>query len=98
MIEPVLIISFMVFAIWYTMQPGEIFGKLGDWLERNLPEVLHSPVFDCAICMTPWYGSAIYWLIWGQSWLHWLSCVIGAMGLNVILSKLFPDKDERDTD
>jgi hypothetical protein len=90
MIESILIISFIVFAVWYTMQPGEIFGRLGDWLERKLPIKLHPPVFECPVCMVPYYGSAVYWLVWGVSWQHWIVCVIAAMGLNVVLNKLFP--------
>jgi len=93
MLEKIIIISLLVFAIWYTMQPGEIFGRLARWLESHLPYQLHNPVFDCPVCQVPWYGTGLYWLIWGTSWQQWPVVVFGAMGLNVILTRLFPDKD-----
>lgn len=94
MLEKTTIISFLVFAIWYTMLPGEIFGRLGRWLEKHLPHYLHNPVFDCPVCQVPWYGSAMYWIIWGSSWQEWPVVVISAMGLNVILTRFFPNKDD----
>jgi hypothetical protein len=103
MIEKIFIISFLVFAIWYTMKPGEIFESLGYWFEKNLPEKIHPAVFSCFVCMCPYYGSLLYWLIWGL-WLHvaqwqeWLVVVIAAMGLNGIFSHLFPKDDDPDDD
>lgn len=55
-----MIAGVMVFAIWYTMRPGEIFGALGDWFDRVLPEQIKSPVFECPVCMFPYYGTPIY--------------------------------------
>jgi hypothetical protein len=101
MIEKILIISLLVLSIHYTYQPGEIFARLGSWFERNLPYQIHQPVFDCNICMCPWYGSVIYWAVWGL-WLHtgtwqeWVIVIIGAMGINIIINKWAPDKDDRD--
>lgn len=92
-LEKIPVISFIVFAVWYCYQPGEIFGCVGDWLHAHTPDWMHKPLFDCVNCMTPWYGSAAYWLIWGNSWREWIPCVIGAMGLNVVLTKLFPKDD-----
>lgn len=99
MIEKIFIISFIVFAIHYTMLPGEIFGKLGNWFADNLPGAIHKPVFDCPVCMGFWYGTIIYWLVWGlwlcvSTWQEWIVCAIGVVGLNFVLSKLFPDKDD----
>jgi hypothetical protein len=93
MIEQILIISFWVFAIHYTMQHGEIFGWIGDWFSEVLPEKLHNPVFDCEVCMCPWYGSFLYIIMWKPTWHEFgiaLIVVIAATGLNAILTKLFP--------
>lgn len=99
MLEKIFIISFIVFAIWYSMKPGEIFDKLSDRLEKMLPEKIHPAVFSCPVCMTPHYGSILYWLIWGfwkhtAQWQEWPVVVIGAMGLNAIFSHLFPPDEE----
>jgi hypothetical protein len=93
MIEKIIIIALLVNAIHYVMQPGEIFSFIGAVLSDNLPEVLHNPVFDCNVCMTPWYGTALYFLIpWPHCWQDWLVVVIAAMGLNVVINLLKPDK------
>lgn len=60
MLERIVIISTIVFAIWYTMQDGEIFGALGNWYDKHLPEKLKAPVFDCPVCMVPWYGTPLF--------------------------------------
>lgn len=93
MFEQIIIIALLVLSIHYTMQPNEIFGKLGDCLEDRLPDKVHSAVFACNVCMCPWYGSVLYWLI---PWQHKLwQCpitVIGAMGINIIINKWSHDK------
>jgi hypothetical protein len=98
MIEQIIIIALLVLSIHYTMQPDEIFGKLGDWLEDHLPDAIHPAVFACNVCMCPWYGSALYWVIpWqrigmtAQDWVAWPVVVIGAMGVNVVINKWAPD-------
>lgn len=97
MVEAAFIISLLVLSIHYTMQEGEIFGGLGKWFSNNLPYAIHQPVFECNVCMTPWYGSLIYVLIWGVNW-QWPVVVIAAMGLNIIYNRINVSslKDEED--
>lgn len=90
MIEKIFIVSFIVYAIWYSYQEGEIFGKLGQWFERNLPEKIHPPVFECAVCMAGIYGAIIYWLIWHNDVKEWIIVNIAAIGFNAVLNKMFP--------
>lgn len=92
MLEHSTIIALLVLSIWYTLQEGEIFGKVGVWLENHTPEAIHDPLFACNVCMTFWYGSALYWLIFGNNWIEWLIVVIVAMGINIVVNKLSPDK------
>ena len=87
MISQALIIALLVLAIYYTMQEGEIFGGLGRWLERNTPTKIHPALFECNVCMTPWYGSVLYILIYGIN-IGWPVVVFGAMGLNIVIYKL----------
>lgn len=87
-----LIIALLVLSIHYTMIEGEILGKLGIWFTNNLPTKIHPAVFECNVCMCPYYGSAIYVLLWGVSW-QWPVVVICAMGFNIIINKWTPDKD-----
>lgn len=86
-------LSFIIFAIWYTMQDGEIFGALGN-LFSKLPVVFHNPLYDCPVCMVPWYGLPItIFLFHVYDPLQIILIIIPAMGLNVVLLKLAPDKD-----
>jgi len=87
MIEAAVIISLLVLSIHYTMQEGEIFGGLGKWFEKTMPHQLHQPLFECNVCMTPWYGSVLYVLIYGVSW-QWPVVIITAMGLSILYNRV----------
>lgn len=95
MLEHATIIALLVLSIWYTMQEGEIFGFMQQFDHWKIAPAL----FDCNVCMTPYYGSALYWLIPWQmlnlpeaSLIGWPIVVISAMGINAALNKLSPDK------
>ena len=50
--------------IWgfeYTFKPGEIFGRAGEWMNRNLPEWLCKPTFACKYCMSSVHGTILFW-------------------------------------
>lgn len=92
MIEKIVITALIVLSIWYSMQEGEIFGFVTKWGEKHLPECWQQPVFACNVCMSPYYGTIIYVIVWRNSWLEWIVVVIGAMGVNAAINKLAPDK------
>lgn len=88
MIEQSLIISLLVLSIHYTMQEGEIFEGLGKWFSNHLPTQIHPAVFECNVCMCFWYGSGLYWLIYGFGIADWLITVIVAMGLSIMYNRI----------
>lgn len=95
MLEHAAIIALLVLSIWYTYQEGEIFGFVQRWSNWKIAPAL----FECNVCMSPYYGSALYWLIpWEQlrlpaaTHIGWPIVVITAMGINAALNKLTPDK------
>ena len=92
MLEKIIIISLIVFAIWYTMQEGEIFGKLGNLFNRILPAWMHNPIYDCPVCMNFWYGVPLYWLIYGSNWRECFIVAIAGIGFNCIITRLWPEK------
>lgn len=97
MLEQSAIIALLVLSIWYTMQEGEIFHGIAKWFERNTPPAFHPPLFECNVCMCFWYGSVLYFAIYGfwlqiSTWQNWFVVVICAMGINVVINKLSPDK------
>lgn len=75
------IISFLVFAIHYVFQRGEIFGFVDKWYEDIAERAAHNnnmwlynfmarakePLFACPVCMAPWHGTYLYWFI---QWPH----------------------------
>ncbi len=89
------IIALLVLAIWYTFQEGEIFGFVS-YYGDNLPDKLQQPIFGCNVCMTPWWGSLIYWVLhflgfWdGKSIVVGIITVIVGMGINAAINKLSP--------
>lgn len=93
MIEKVLIMSLWTIGYCCTFWEGMIFEKIGNWLEKKLPEYIQKPVYSCFICACFWWGSLIYWLVWGNSVIEWFITVVAAMGLNGALSKLFRKDD-----
>lgn len=88
MIEKILIISFIVIGVWCMYLPTMILGWAGDWLDSHLPEWLKPPIYDCCVCMAFWYGSVLYWIIWGQSVKEWLIVIFASMGFNTIFVKI----------
>lgn len=95
MIEQSLIISLLVLSIWYCCQEGEIFG----FMQRFYHWKIAPALFECNVCMSPWYGTPMYWLIpWEvfgfapSSLIGWPIVVICAMGINAAINKLSPDK------
>lgn len=92
MIEQSIIIALIVLSIWYTMQEGEIFEVLGIFFYDKFPKSIHPALFECNVCMTFWYGSGLYWLIWGYNWQQWLIVVVVAMGFNIVINKWSHDE------
>lgn len=92
MIGQGVIVGLMVLCLWYTFQEGEIFGFVTKWGDEHVPEKLRPPLYDCNVCMTFWYGSGIYWIVWRNTWIEWLIVVFVAMGFNIVINKLSPEK------
>ncbi len=78
-------------AIWATMWEEAIFDFVRTWGEKNLSEKMQKPIYDCPVCMCFWYGSLFYIFVYHGGLLDWFITVVGAMGLNAVLIKLFPD-------
>lgn len=90
MLEQSAIIALLVLSIWYTYQEDEIFHGMSRFMEKYTPAAIHPALFECNVCMTPWYGSVLYVLMYGISW-QWPVVVITAMGINSAINKLSPN-------
>lgn len=83
MIQNAFVIAMIVFFIYMTFRPLMIFGFVNVWLKTWLPKKLWKPVFDCPICMTPWYGSIIYFALLNapSQFVTWMLTVGTAAGI-----------------
>lgn len=52
----------LIIGIWYAFSPGEIFGKLGDYMEERVGEFWMKPIAYCIMCMSSVYGTLVFWL------------------------------------
>lgn len=93
MITQIIIISLSVYFIHACFWPNMIFGRIAAWLEARIPDKLTQPLFNCPICMTPWWGAGLYWIAvytnipYFTTW-HWptvIAVLFSAAGLNTIL-------------
>lgn len=61
MIQQVIFIALSVYFIHACFWPTMIFGKLAQDADTWMPEWAKKPLYDCPICMTVWWGWALYW-------------------------------------
>jgi len=55
--------------------------------------MIYKPIYGCPICMTPWWGTLIYWIFFHISWQDWFLTVGGAAGLTVIAVTFIDARD-----
>lgn len=86
-----LIISLIVLFIHACTWEGMIFAKIKKFIK---PEgMLYKPIYGCPICMTPYWGTAIYWLFFNNSIQDWILTIGAAAGLSVLYVLLIDIKD-----
>ena len=59
MVSTAFIIAFIVYFIKATTWKGMIFHEITNKIEL-WPEFIRKPLYECPICMTPWWGLIIY--------------------------------------
>ena len=87
-IQKAFIIAMMVIALWCCFLPGMIFGKINYLRIRNY---IKSPLYECPVCMSAWYGSVIYWFCFAGSWHEWLIVIPVSMGMITFFVKIKKD-------
>ncbi len=96
-----LIISLIVLFLHATTWDGMIFENIKKLIK---PEGnLYKPIYGCPICMTPWWGTLLYFIffapfsgLWDNSWLSikpWLLTVGMASGLSVLWVAVLSARD-----
>jgi hypothetical protein len=90
MLEKIIVVTLLVWAVYIAMQPTMIFEFVADWLEHNFPPILQKPMHSCVVCMGGVWGMFFYWLVYGGGVHEWLVVNIGVIGLNAIIVTLQP--------
>lgn len=94
MLEKIIIISLFTIGYCCTFWEGMIFEKIGDTLEKWLPEYMNKPLWSCYICCCFWVGTFIHIFIWRESVKEWILTTLSAMGLNAVISQLTNKQEE----
>jgi len=90
-IQQGVVVFFIVAFIWSLFWVGMIFGFVGDYAERigkEWPEWIRKPLYNCLVCMMPYYGSAVYWIFFKNDWIDWLLTIGVAAGLATVFVKV----------
>lgn len=66
MLKKAVAFSLVTYFLHVTTWEGHIFHRPANWLREKLPESLQKPLFDCPICMTPYYGTIMLLLQKGK--------------------------------
>lgn len=90
-----LAIAFVIQFIHALFWEGMIFGFIGAKLDNLLPSYIRKPLYDCPICMAPWWGSVILFffslagIVQLPSAGLWVTTLLVTGGINVILSQIY---------
>ena len=89
MIETSFIVALSVLFIHATTWEGMIFRSVYEQL-KHLPDWIKKPLYDCPICMAPWWGALMmltFHLVTGvwRKILGWLLILFAAGGINTVL-------------
>lgn len=87
-IEQGFIIFCAVVTLWATMLPNMIFGWIGDYGDKHFPNWLKAIVYECPVCSCPYYGSIIYWSIFGYGIEQWIVVILVSMGMATVFVKI----------
>ncbi len=98
MITQALAIAMIILFLHATTWDGHIFEGIRKYIDED--KKISKPIYNCPICMTPWWGSLIYFLLmpygdmatW-QGWQSYLLTIGAAGGMSVISVILIVIKD-----
>lgn len=83
MIEISLVIALIIFAAHSFTWEGMIFEGVKKVIKPEWK--ISKPIYGCPICMTPWWGTIIYTLIFVfAGWKEWFLTIGAATGFSVI--------------
>lgn len=74
-----------------TTWEGHIFSFVRNWIDEK--KKISKPIYSCPICMTPYYGTALYLIFFNHGFADWFLTIGAAAGLSVIYVLIIEIKD-----
>lgn len=89
----ILLVSAWCFGFHNAFEDEQIFGSIGNWFRKRIPEFWLKPLIGCPICLPSVHGTA--WFLLTQDWhfLTWIMFIVAASGINYVIYNLFPPND-----
>lgn len=84
MIENAFIISLIVLFIHFTSFKGHIFSGIKKIIKPQGKYGIYKAIYGCPVCMSPWYGTVIYFLFINKGVADYLLTIGAACGIAVI--------------
>lgn len=77
-----IVIALIILFLHATTWEGHIFNGIRKVIKPK--GMLYKPIYGCPICMTPWWGSLIFWIFVGGNIIEWLFIIFTAAGISVL--------------
>lgn len=97
MLELSFIIALTILFLHACTREGMIFSFIPEFF-WNAPVWIKKPLYDCPVCMAPWWGSVIiffYYPVLFGDWpdgFTWLILIAVSGGINVVLASLITEE------
>ena len=87
MLEHAAVISGFCWFLYAVTQKEMIFEWFPNWIgsQKWFPQRWRNPLFECPVCSCPWWGTAIYLILWHASIPDWIVTVFCAGGINYVV-------------
>jgi hypothetical protein len=91
MIINALTISLIILFIHACTWDGHIFEFVRTWIDEK--KKISKPVYNCPICMTPYYGTVLWFIFFKSDFKDWFLTIGAAAGFSVLYVLFIEIKD-----
>ena len=78
--------SLFIWGVHVSFMEGMFFGKLGNWLYKELPSWIYKPLIGCPPCMGFWWGMPGAWIATSNLFQGFVYCTC-MIGFNYLISE-----------
>lgn len=91
MFEKIFIVTLIVWGVHVLFWDSMILGFISRWLMYRIPVFIIKPLYACPVCMTPYYGTIVYIIMWKFDVADWGLTLFASMGLSGIIVSFIPE-------